>query len=313
MSCFNPISATNNGLQSNGKNKIVFTGAKSQYDDNHLKLPCGKCIGCLRNRSREWAIRCVHESKLHQDNSFITLTYRPEDLPEGGSLNVADFQGFMKRLRRYAEYNEKHKTKIRFMQCGEYGPKLQRPHHHALLFGYDFHDKKLWKHNGRGQRIYTSETLERLWGKGFCTIGNVTQQSAEYVARYTLKKHYGENAKTHYGDKKPEYLTMSRKPGIGHGWYQKWKTDIYPKGILVFNAVKQMPPRYYDTLYKAENPEQIEQIKLDRKSRANKVRVEDTINGKIVKVSNNDSFRLPVREKIVQSKMRLLKRFYEDS
>ena len=45
-------------------------------------------------------MRCVHEMQMHDASCFVTLTYRPECLPEGGSLLYADFQAFMKRLRK---------------------------------------------------------------------------------------------------------------------------------------------------------------------------------------------------------------------
>lgn len=272
-----------------------------------FKLPCGKCIGCLRNRAREWAIRCVHESKLHDESCFLTLTYAPEKLPANGSVDVREFQLFMKRLRKYA------KKKLRYFECGEYGSRLGRPHYHALVFGFDFPDKRLHAVNGIGQKQYISPSLQQLWPFGFSIIGSVTDESAQYVARYTLKKIYGKNAREHYGEKKPEFVTMSRRPGIGYGWYQKFKGDIYPKGILVHNGVHQLPPKYYDTLFEKENPDAMEAIKRDRQCRAARVKAYDEVNGKTVPVSNNDCFRLPVREKIVQKRMRLLKRFMEDS
>lgn len=129
-----------------------------------------------------WAVRIVHEAQMWPQNSFITLTYRPEDLPQGGSLNVEHYQLFMKKLRAR---NTGHK--IRFFHCGEYGEKLSRPHYHAILFNYDFPDKKVFSEKN-GNTIYTSELLEDIWGKGFCTIGDVTFQSAAYVARYVMKK-----------------------------------------------------------------------------------------------------------------------------
>jgi len=168
-----------------------------------------------------------------------------------------------------------------------------------ILAEADFPDKRLFKTNGLGQKVYTSTELSTLWPYGFSTIGEVTEQSAQYVARYTLKKVYGKDKDKHYGNRKPEYVTMSRRPGIGRHWYNRFKNDIYPKGILVQNGVKQMPPKYYDELYKKENPDQLEEIKADRKRRALKVRAYDNINGKEVRVDNNDSFRLKIRENIV--------------
>lgn len=307
MSCFNTINARLGEVKANGKRQVIFTGAKDERDENTVKLPCGKCIGCLRNRAREWAIRCVHEARLHDRNCFLTLTYSDENLPENGSIDVREFQKFIRSLRKEA------KAKLRYFHCGEYGSKLLRPHYHALIFGYDFPDKRLHSTNGLGQRVYRSKTLERLWTKGFSTIGAVTNESAQYVARYTLKKVYGKESEAHYAGRKPEYVTMSRRPGIGSAWYKAFKSDIYPEGILVFNGVKQMPPRYYDSLYQAEDPDGMEEIKEDRKRRAAKVKAWDNVYGVYRKVSNNDTGRLAVRERIVIQRMRNLKRFMEES
>ena len=151
-------------------------------------VPCGQCIGCRLERSRQWAIRCVHEASLHTDNCFITLTYSPDCLPSDGSLNHDDFQKFFKRLRKHIA-----PKKIRYYMCGEYGEDLQqpsklgRPHFHACLFGLDFDDKQLYIVRD-DVKLYTSATLEKIWGKGFVTIGDVTFESAAYVARYIAKK-----------------------------------------------------------------------------------------------------------------------------
>lgn len=55
-----------------GKYLITFKGG---HPSDRLKLPCGKCIGCLLERSRQWAVRCIHEASLHNQNCFLTLTY----------------------------------------------------------------------------------------------------------------------------------------------------------------------------------------------------------------------------------------------
>lgn len=168
--------------QNNGK--IVF------YDIDHigkafsLSLPCGQCIGCRLEYSRQWAIRCMHESTLHDQSCFITLTYSDDNLPEHGTLILRDFQLFMKRLR--FEFSN---VKIRFYHCGEYGEKFGRPHYHALLFGIDFEaDRTLYSQSKQGSKLYVSDTLNKLWNKGFATIGNITFESAAYVARYVVKK-----------------------------------------------------------------------------------------------------------------------------
>jgi hypothetical protein len=98
----------------------------------------------------------------------------------------------MKRLRK--EYGEG----IKFYMCGEYGPKLGRPHFHALLFGHDFSDRKLWSTTPAGSKLYRSAELEKLWDKGFSSVGDANFESAAYVARYIMKKVSGEAAESHY-------------------------------------------------------------------------------------------------------------------
>lgn len=229
-----------------------------------LSLPCNKCTGCRLERARQWATRCVHEAQMHKDNCFITLTYDNEHIPDKGQLNHRDFQLFMKKLRKVS-------PKIKFYMCGEYGEHTKRPHYHAAIFGYDFGDKL--RYSGQGeQTLYTSKTLDKIWGLGECKIGAVTFQSAAYIARYIMQRITGEQAKQHYQrldmntgeiyQLVPEYNQMSRGgrtgKGIGKAFLDKFTTDIYPDGQVVINGKLCRAPRYYDNLYKAQEPEAYE-------------------------------------------------------
>ena len=193
MTCFHPLEASHD-LEA-GKVTIWKRGTRpAVLADGHepMQLACGQCRGCRIDRSKEWAARCVHESLMHQENSFVTLTYDDEHLPRDGSLDKRHFQLFMKRLRKH--FNEK---TIRFFHCGEYGDKLGRPHYHACLFGIDFGDRI--PHSVTNDVVtYTSETLTRIWGKGFTTCGEMNYQTAAYTARYIMKKITGKKADEHY-------------------------------------------------------------------------------------------------------------------
>lgn len=240
-----------------------------------INLPCNKCIGCRLRYAKEWAIRCMHEahSDFNERNSFITLTYNNEHLPEDGSLNVQHFQKFMKRLRK------KIKIPIRFYHCGEYGEKFKRPHYHALIFGYDFPDKvKHYEHKqDKSLNLYTSKELSELWPFGFNIIGNVTFESASYCARYITKKINGEKAKDHYNGLKPEYCTMSKGDGkttfgLGYEWYEKYGwTDCHANDRLVVNGYFNKIPRYYDLLLKRKDPELYDLIKKKRKEHQSEI------------------------------------------
>jgi hypothetical protein len=264
MACYHPL------LAYRSEGKITFN--KPFPYAKGFNLPCGQCVGCRLEYSRQWAVRLVHENQMHEKSCFITLTFNEEELGKRdnpNSVDVRDFQLFMKRLRK------KHK-KIRFFHCGEYGEKNQRPHYHALIFGYEFPDRYLWQTRHK-QKYYRSEELEKLWPYGHVVIGEVTFTSCAYVARYIMKKQKGKNAETHYHNPttgeviNPEYCTMSRKPGIGYEWFEKYKTDVYPNDFCIINGKKIRPPRYYDNLL---SEEELEEIKNKRKENAPEVYAE---------------------------------------
>lgn len=233
------------------------------------QVRCGKCEGCLLERSRQWAVRCMHEAAMYEENCMVTLTYSPEELPMYGSLDKTDFQKFIKRLRK-----EIAPRRVRYFHCGEYGKLLGRPHYHALLFGFDFPDKARWTVR-RGMPVWRSEMLETLWPVGQSEIGSVTFESAAYVARYCLKKRHGQAAKEHYervaydtGEimtVDPEYISMSLKPGIGAPWLEKYGRDVYPSDEVIVRGKTMKPPRFYDGQYERVHPEMVARIKEARR------------------------------------------------
>ena len=100
MACFHPLRAYySKQINDSGKRSLVFN-LRQAYDDTSVTISCGSCIGCRLERSRQWAVRCMHEAQLYRDNCFITLTYSDLHLPEDGSLHVKHFQDFMKRFRK---------------------------------------------------------------------------------------------------------------------------------------------------------------------------------------------------------------------
>lgn len=263
MPCYSPLHAYEGKLTEAGKVATVWKRSDSPEQVGRV-LPCSKCIDCKLVYSRDWAIRCVHEAQMHKVNCFVTLTFNDKYLPVDGSLDVLDFQLFMKRLRK------KFSVPIRYFHAGEYGGKLGRPHYHALLFGLDFPDKIL-KTVRLGNRVYESKALSEVWPFGFHSIGDVSFASASYVARYCVKKVNGSSSDEHYVIKssgvlrKPEYTTMSRRPGIGASWFRKFKSDVFPSDQVVFDGKVFKPPRFYDNLLDRDDPELLESIKNRRR------------------------------------------------
>lgn len=314
MSCFHPVPAVYTGAE-------VFMGrTDAAIDGREIELPCGRCVGCLVDRTRQWAVRLVTESQMHEDNCFVTLTYDDEHLPEYGYLDVKDFQLFIKRLRkkfsvlipqgprRRGIRRKRIYPRFKYFHAGEYGGRLGRPHYHVLFFGFDFLDKKAWRTSDTGYQVYRSEVLESLWGNGFCEIGSVTPQSAAYVARYVVKKIFGDGAKDHYFDhvsqdgemmmKPPEYVTMSRRPGISSSWLEKYWKDVYAadKDYVVLDGQKFKTPRYFDNFLQDMDSDRLDFIKKQRVDRAVERRADSTPE------------RLASRERVKQAQLSQLKR-----
>lgn len=268
MACFHPLEGWRGRVPGpSGKRPVVFNPSEG-FSDLPVTVPCGQCIGCRLERSRQWAVRMMHEAKLHSENSFVTLTYSDEHMPEYGSLQVEDFQKFMKRLRKAIS-----PRKVRFFHCGEYGEKTRRPHYHACLFGYDFPDKVQWTIRG-GHPVWRSPTLEDLWPLGLSEIGTVSFESAAYVARYITKKVTGRAAEAHYErcdpetgelvQLRPEYTTMSRRPGIGAGWFHRFQDDVFPSDEVIVRGKAVKPPKYYDGLYEVIDQEGAREVRQKR-------------------------------------------------
>lgn len=290
MPCYHPLAAWYSRRKNeSGKRGITFRMSEGlPHRLRPVEVPCGTCIGCKLERSRQWAMRCLHESKEHEVSSFVTLTYDDEHLAANGSLVPEHYQLFMKRLRKAV-------GPVRFFQAGEYGEALGRPHHHAILFGYWPSDCRFYKVGESGEKLYSSAELERLWGQGLCSVGHVSFESAAYIARYTLKKVVGSGADAWYGSRIPEFLTMSRRPGIGHGFAIRYREEIYRGDSCVVRGAECKPPRYYDSLEERFAPSVLGKIKARRRRAA-----ADSV--------DNSGKRLVVREAVKTAAIGFLRR-----
>lgn len=237
MVCYRPIRAywSKEKHITTGNHYLVFNPSKASYTD-YMTVPCGKCEGCLLDRSFAWSIRCTLESQYHEENYFLTLTYDKENLPEDKQLNRSHVQGFLKRLRkRFIGY------KIRVFYCGEYGENRHRPHYHMILFGLPLAREgyRLYKHScsRKGNVNYVNPSITKIWNKGLVTIGTFSSSSASYVAQYTLKKNknnfsYSDLSRSEckaLGIVRP-FIGMSNRPGIA----KKFFDDFYN---VIFNPV----------------------------------------------------------------------------
>jgi len=280
MTCLNPVLAYK---KTNGQFNFM---RKSDYDAPHAHkalLPCRKCLPCRKKEAMNWSTRMIHESKMHKISIFLTLTYDDEFLPEHNNLTIEHMQKFMKRLRKHLSTRKDELRnplpiiKIRYLYVGEYGDTSGRAHYHACVFGYVPDDLIL--HSKKPQyNIYKSETLTNLWGKGFVSIGYFNSATANYCSKYILKTLVGKDALKQFQitdsdtgeliQKQPPFKIMSRNPGLGSTFFEKYESDLINHDKAVIDGKELPVPDYYIRKLKKTDIQQYENIKRDRHNQA---------------------------------------------
>lgn len=292
------------GFMADGR---TIAWSKKQYSKEFapFQLPCGKCIECRLDYARQWAVRCVHESMMHPKNAFVTLTYTDENLP--AKLDYSHFQKFMKKLRKLQN------DPMGVFVTGEYGEKTKRPHWHAILFNFEPSDGKYKYSNHRGDKVYHSDVLEKIWSHGICEYGSVTLQSAGYCARYAAKK------LVHGKDGEHDFDPISRKSSkhaIGKKWLEKYHDDFVNLGAIALpDGTTCSVPRYYEKWLKEHHPEKwvryVTNVKLEKLDRA--IARNEKIQREWIKQSmsrpwykQNTATPNEIRELIIQNRFKLL-------
>lgn len=161
---------------------------------NGIPAGCGQCISCRARKAKTWGVRLQLEMAAHSETLFITLTYDEQNLPAEGSLHKRHLSMWLKRLRdRIFRATAR---KVRFFGCGEYGTNTGRAHYHVLLFGVG---------------MWASRYVSESWPHGFIHVKPADGGAGPYVAGYVVKK----LTSNQRGNREPEFILMSRRPGIG--------------------------------------------------------------------------------------------------
>lgn len=344
--CTSPLKGFLNGLTENGKKNLLIvpytvdhidvdSAGKKYYRtdsvhayadslDDWIQIPCGQCVECRLQRSRQWADRCMLELQYHKESYFVTLTYDDAHLPKNeiidaetgeivpvATLVKKDLSAFIKRVRRYQEY-EGYTQPIRFYGCGEYGSETMRPHFHVILFGLHlptegFH---LYRQNFNGDNLYNHDFLDKCWKNGYSVVGAVTWQSCAYVARYIMKKQLGKDAKNWYSDRgiEPEFTLMSRRPGIARDYYDDHKDEIFNQDFITVptheGAKRIYPPRYFEKLFDVDYPSDL----VDARKEFRKESAIQATDLEISKTSLDYLDYLKVKEYNIDNKLKALVR-----
>lgn len=219
-----------------------------------MKVPCGQCIACRLNKVRDWTLRIMHESRYHKDNCFLTLTYAPEY--QKPSLNKSDLQKFFKRLRKRI-------GQFRYYACGEYGENHNLAHFHICLFGvginHEVFNGKKYDRKGKG---YYQEN-NPCWSFGNVYIAELNYATARYVASYVNKKVFKDTKLYQVNNLTPEFVVMSRNPGIGYNFVEQYKGLLLRQKNVRFKGKAIAMPRYYEN--KVFDTEELKELRKAEK------------------------------------------------
>lgn len=299
-----------------------------EYVTESQQIPCGHCLGCRMEYSRQWADRMVCEAVTTPPAYFWTLTYDPDHVPKGQyvdqntgefceslTLDKEFFQRWVKRLRKHFE-----PQKVRFFACGEYGGKRKRPHYHMITFGLELEGLIQVKKSHLGYSLYSSPELLQLWSDpvthenlGFVLVSDANWQTMAYVSRYVTKK----LGKTKDVDDayrliglEPEFAVMSRKPGLGREYYEQYSDNLFDFDTFFvrqgLESRQMYIPKYFSYLKEFEDPGYIQERKLRQREK-----IEAIWKDKLSKTDRTYEQILADNEVIFEARVNKLKRSLE--
>lgn len=284
LECEKPLIVYQTGYHINEKGKkvktIVFEESQARmyyrneedFKNSMLKLPCGHCAVCRKNKRKEMTVRLTNEIESHEHSCFLTLTYKTEELPYvnqktgeikryselkkemdsffytdeeylkdwNPTLVKSDLQLFIKRLRKHLTSKVKkddgrdYVESIRYFAVGEYGVKKSRPHWHVIIFGWIPSDLEVFCNRGQ-YNLYRSKQVEKCWTEGISIVGECNNSVAKYCAQYVTKKEDKSIIYPPFVQK--ELVLCSKNSGaIGANYCDKyWKQILEQNGVGMLN------------------------------------------------------------------------------
>ena len=199
--CLQPLNAWYNHFPNADTGKLGVHFKPSLLEANRapngdISLPCGKCKGCLKDKSNTWVRRMQVELLSNPVASYVTLTYRPSDLPS--SPSKYHIQTFLKRLRQAPRDFGVKPFNLRYFIASEHGDKTYRIHYHGILFGVDIMRDPAFKSvchhfSSKGFPVYTSSVLEKIWSHGFVSVDIANSYSIKYIADYITQSQFDDD------------------------------------------------------------------------------------------------------------------------
>lgn len=264
--CLFPKIIKNRKYISNKKNGGVIPAI---CDNRTLYVPigCGKCMECVRKKSREWQVRLAEEIKENTNGKFVTLTFSEESLIKlGKEVNEKknkklygyelDNEIATRAVRLFLErWRKKYKKSVRHWLTTELGTtKTERIHLHGLIFT----DIK-------------KEEIASIWGYGYADArdksngGEVSEKTINYIIKYVSKK----------DEKHKEYKAVILcSKGIGKGYTKSYNAqkNRYNRETNETYKNKQgykiaLPIYYRNKIYTEQEREKLWIEKLDKNIR----------------------------------------------
>ena len=205
--CLFPKLVKNRKYVANKKNQ----GNVPEADDQrklYVPIGCGKCMECLKKKSREWQVRLNEEIKTDSRGLFVTLSFSDESLQElqtdiiGLSGYELDNETATKAVRRFLErWRKKHKKSVKHWLVTELGTQnTERIHLHGIIFT----DLK--------------DDVKQIWKYGNVYIGDyVNEETIGYIVKYLHK------TDPKHKEYKPKILTSK---GIGNGYMDSYNSRL---------------------------------------------------------------------------------------
>lgn len=254
-----------------------------------IKVKCGKCIICRKNKCRDWAIKLINEGKYHKKMCMVTLTFRLKFLLKPYIKEITKIKQkrqangeikkwkykiieqvtpeyihnvkrtgwlitlFIKKLRKKLMKEGKF---ISYFAVGEHGTEnTHRAHWHILFFGLGIDDlrcRSIGK-SKKNKEIYFSETIDELWSHKKTKIGKHTISE---VTDATIKYVANYTMKKMYKDTSvlPVTMRFSNQNKITAKWVRYNHYELR-KGYLIDNdgAKYKIPEGYLAELRRYEN------------------------------------------------------------
>lgn len=304
MPCFHPVVAHERSSPGDYDSPRSFSFRSSFRSDDVIKFPCGKCIGCRSDRARDWTYRCIMESVTCPPAYFVTLTYSDDEVPlaappsssspalSGSSYPVFDENGHVvlvpensssprfhyslraNDMRLFFMQVTKRLGPVRKLYAGEYGSRTLRPHYHAIIFGLEINDLQFHSYNDFSQPMFVSESLSRCWYnslthriRGNVLVAEASSSTMAYTAGYTLKKLGSSKRDYEKLGIEPEFIRMSRRPGLGMEFFSQHTDLVYGGAIYIptpSGSVCVRCPSSFRRIYSSSDPASALWLSMER-------------------------------------------------